>query len=146
MTCPEHDDLSAYMDGVLAPAEGARLASHLANCPICRGYLNQLDALRHSLQALPSPALGFDLAARLEGRLNAAPSRRRPARPFWADWVPAGLSAAVALAAGVWLGSLLIGGGVSVLPAMATMRAFDPVPPGGLCAAPELCRVSKGLQ
>ena len=149
MTCPRHDDLSAYMDDMLTPGERERLAGHLPSCPICRGRLDELRALRQGLGELPSPKLGFELAARLEERLRAAPPRRRPASPFgagWSGWAPGSLSAVLALASGVWLGGLLIGGAVSATPAAITMRVFDPVPPGGLCAAPELCRVSKGLQ
>lgn len=146
MTCPEHDDLSAYLDGVLAPAESARLASHLAACPVCRGDLGRLEALRRSLQALPPLTPGFDLAARLEGRWNMTPRPARAWRPRWIAWVPGSVSAALALVAGVWLGSLLFGAGIGAPAGMATMRAFDPVPPGGLCAASELCKVSKGLR
>lgn len=148
MTCPRHDDLSAYMDDMLTPGERELLAGHVSTCPLCRGRLDQLSVLRQSLRELPSPALGFDLAARLEERLRAAPARRRPVFPFlagWSNWAPGGLSAVVALASGVWLGGLLIGGAGSAPPAAITMRVFDPVPPGGLCAAPELCRVAKGL-
>lgn len=146
MTCPEHDELSAYMDDMLPPGEGERLASHLPNCPICRQRLGELNALRLSLRELPSPVLGFDLAARLEGRLNAAHSRKQPARPSWFVWAPGGLLAMMGLAAGVWLGSLLIGGAAGMPSSTLTLRVFDPVPPGGLCAVPELCRVTKGSQ
>ncbi len=146
MTCPKHDDLSAYLDGMLPPGESARLASHVPHCPACRQYVDQLQALQQSLRQLPSPALGFDLAARLEGRLHAPPSRRQPSRPFWAGWAPAGMGAMASLVVGVWLGGLLVGGAVSAPPAALTMRVFDPAPPGGLCAAAELCRLSKGMR
>ena len=147
MTCPEHDNLSAYADNMMTPGAHARFAAHLLDCPICRHRLDELQALRQDLRALPSPALGFDLAARLEGRLRAGPAPRRPARSFWSGWAPTGLGAAVALASGAWLGGLLIGGGATASAPPATMvRVFDPVPPGGLCAAPELCRLSRGMQ
>lgn len=146
MTCPRHDDLSAYMDDMLTPGERGQLAGHVSICPLCQGRLDQLSVLGQSLRELQSPALGFDLSARLEERLRATSVRSRPSRRFWSDWAPGGLSAAVALASGVWLGGLLIGGAVSAPPSAISMRVFDPVPPGGLCAAPELCRVAKGLQ
>lgn len=147
MTCLTHDDLSAYADNMMMHGERERLAGHLPGCPVCRRRLDALNALRQSLRELPSPVLGFDLAARLEDRLRARPVRRRPpARSFWPDWgSPAGLAVA-ALASGVWLGGLLIGGGAVSAPPAAMARVFDPVPPGGLCAAAELCRLSKGMQ
>lgn len=145
MTCPRHDDLSAYLDDMLAPRESGRLSGHLPHCPLCRERLAELDATRQVLRELPSPTLGFDLAARLEHRLRAAPSRRRAARSFWAGWALGGLSSAAALTAGIWLGGLLIGAAASAPPAAMTLRVFDPVPPGGLCATAELCRASKGL-
>ena len=61
-------------------------------------------------------------------------------------WMPTGLAAGAALVSGVWLGGLLLGTGAALpaaSPAMA--RVFDPVPPGGLCAAAEICRLPRTL-
>ena len=147
MNCPRTEDLSTYMDQTLPARAQAALQQHLSTCPVCRQQLAALQALRQDLQALPAPTLGFDLAAQLQDRL---PARQRPApRPRrlgwdWSGWMPAGLAAGVALASGMWLGGLLLGGGSAATvqrPALA--RVFDPVPPGGLCAAAELCRPSK---
>lgn len=146
MTCPEHDALSAYADDMLTPGERERLAGHLPSCPVCRSRLEALSVLRLSLRELPSPTLGFDLAARLEERLRTVSAPTRPVRRFWAGWAPGGLSAVAALASGVWLGGLLIGGAAVGAPSAPMLRVFDPVPPGGLCAAPELCRLPKGME
>ena len=89
MPCPRHEELSAYADQMMKPGERARFQKHLNVCPICQQQLEDLQALRQTLHALPSPTLGFDLASQM-------------------------------------------------------VRVFDPVPPGGLCAAAELCRLSKG--
>ena len=149
MTCPRHDELSAYADLAMKPGERARFHAHLQTCPVCQQQLEALQALRQDLRAQPSPALGFDLAAHLEGRLQRQPPPRRRAWPaLWggAGWVPTGLAAGVALVSGVWLGGLLLGGGTATSVPRATMvRVFDPVPPGGLCAAAELCRLPKGM-
>jgi len=149
MTCPRHEELSAYADQAMEPLERARLLQHLQTCPLCQQQLENLQALRQSLRALPSPVLGFDLASRLEGRLRRPPPpswRRWPALWAGARWMPTGLTAGLALLSGVWLGGLLLGGGTTAVATPVTLaRVFDPVPPGGLCAAAELCRLSKGM-
>ena len=149
MTCPRHNELSAYADQAMKPGERARFHQHLQTCPLCQQQLADLLALGQSLRALPSPTLGFDLASRLEGRLQRPPQRRpRPWQALWggSSWMPTGLAAGVALASGVWLGGLLLVGGTSAAIPSATMaRVFDPIPPCGLCAAAELCRLSKGM-
>lgn len=146
MHCPQHHKLSAYLDSAMAARERARFAIHLQNCPLCRHQLEALAALRQDLRDLPAPVLGFDLAARLQDRIRSGAVQRRPARSFWFAWGPAGLAAAASLACGVWLGALLTGGTAASAPPAALVRVFDPVPPGGLCAATELCRLSKGMQ
>ena len=149
MTCPRHDELSAYADQAMKPGERARFQQHLQTCPICQQQFEDLQALRQSLRALPSPTLGFDLASRLEDRLRRQPQRRHRAWPALlggSGWMSTGLTAGLALASGVWLGGLLLGGGTTAIATPASMvRVFDPVPPGGLCAAAELCRLSKGM-
>lgn len=146
MTCPRTEDLSAYADQALPARRQAALRQHLLACPVCRQQLDALQALRRELHALPSPTLGFDLAAQLQDRLpRRAP---RPRRTGWslAGWLPAGLATGAALVSGLWLGGLLLGTGAAVpaaSPAMA--RVFDPVPPGGLCAAAEICRLPRTL-
>lgn len=149
MTCPRHNELSAYADQAMKPGERARFNQHLQTCPICQQQLEDLQALRQDMHALPSPTLGFDLASRLEGRLQREPQRRHWSWPaLWggSGWMPTGLAAGVALVSGVWLGGLLLGGSTTTAVPRATMvRVFDPVPPGGLCAAAELCRLSKGM-
>ena len=150
MTCPRHEELSAYADEAMKPRERARFDQHLQTCPLCQQQLEDLQALRQSLRALPSPALGFDLASRLQDRLRRPPPpRQRPWRALWSgsSLMPTGLTAGLALVSGVWLGGLLLGsGGATTVAAPVSMvRVFDPVPPGGLCAAAELCRLSKGM-
>ncbi|MGP1691234.1 MAG: anti-sigma factor family protein [Giesbergeria sp.] len=148
MPCPRHEALSAYADHMMKPGERARFQQHLNVCPICEQQLENIQALRQTLHALPSPTLRFDLASRLEGKLQRKPERRhRPWSALWggSGWMPTGLTAGVALVSGVWLGGLLLGGSTGAVAAPVQMvRVFDPVPPGGLCAAAELCRFSKG--
>ena len=150
MTCPRTEDLSAFADQALPARRQAALRRHLLACPVCRQQLDALQALRRQLHALPSPTLGFDLAAQLQDRLpRRAP---RPRRAGWSlpGWMPTGLAAGAALVCGLWLGGLLLGTGAAIPPTFAAAdpamaRVFDPVPPGGLCAATEICRLPRNL-
>lgn len=139
MNCPDFDDLSAYVDGELAPAQHLRLAVHLLGCKQCRATRARIGAIHRQLHSMPSPALGYDLAE----RLNWPRPTRKPPRSYRPLWMPAGFSLA-AVAVGFWLGASLVAGAVAE-PRMQVVRVFDPVPPGGLCASPELCGISKGM-
>ena len=147
MTCPRTEDLSAFADQALPARRQAALRRHLLACPVCRQQLDALQALRRQLHALPSPTLGFDLAAQLQDRLpRRAP---RPRRAGWSlpGWMPTGLAAGAALVCGLWLGGLLLGTGASIPAASHAMaRVIDPVPHVGLCAAAEICRLPRTLQ
>ncbi len=150
MTCPRIEDLSAFVDHALPARRQATLQRHLRACLICGQQLQALKALRQQLHALPSPTLGFDLAAQLHDRLPRRAARPRRAGWSLLGWMPTGLAAGAALVSGLWLGGLLLGTGAAIPttfaaadPAMA--RVFDPVPPGGLCAATEICRLPRNL-
>lgn len=153
MTCPRTQDLSALIDHALPTRREAALQRHLGTCPVCRVQRDALQAQRLQLRNLPAPTLGFDLAAQLQDRLPRRPPRDTPGGlsriPHWlanglSHWLPAGLAASAALVSGVWLGGLLLStGGVVGSPAPALARVFDPIPPGGLCAAAEICRLPR---
>ena len=159
MTCPPTDDLSAYLDDALSPAEREQVSKHLLHCPLCQKQLQTFTGLQQALRALPTPALDFDLAATLHDRLHAHPNTRKPASRLardssgwlsgWLGWfggAPGGVAAGLALAVGLWLGGgLLPAAAVGQATDMTSVRVFDPVPPGGLCAAPELCRMTRTL-
>ncbi|MDO8650916.1 MAG: zf-HC2 domain-containing protein [Undibacterium sp.] len=146
MHCPKHNKLSLYLDLSMTDQERDRFALHLQNCPICQHQLEALKGLKQDLRDLPSPVLGFDLAARLQDKIRNETVPRRPARSFWVGWGATGLTTAASLACGVWLGALLTDATVASTSPLTVARVFDPVPPGGLCAAAELCRLSKGIQ
>ena len=154
MTCPHPHphphQLSAYADHEMPPAETAQLHGHLQNCLACQQQLDAITALSQRLRALPSPALGFDLAGQWDERLRSAaqPLHRPPHRLWahWRGWMPTGLAAGLALASGVWLGGLWLGAGMAVSPTNSVVRVFGPVRPGGLWAACEICRLSQGMR
>ncbi len=146
MPCPQYNKISTYLDQAMAVLERAQFATHVETCPLCQHQLEAMAAMQQNLRDLPSPVLGFDLAARLQDRIGSSAVQRQPARSFWFAWAPGGLTAAASLACGIWLGALLTGGAVSSAPPTVMVRVFDSVPPGGLCAATELCRLSRGMQ
>lgn len=100
----EHEEniwLSSYLDEQLDAAERGRIDKHLADCPSCR---EELACLRHFKQVLagaPRRAMPPELISAIEDGLR---------RPWWSVrtapryFVPAGALAALALAAGLWLG------------------------------------------
>ena len=144
MPCPKTEALSAFIDGQTHSRARAELARHLGGCPLCQHEWQALQALRQALQTLPSLDPGVDLVAHSSRRW---PTRSR--RRGWAlalDWLPASLGAAAALATGVWLGGLLSAGALMAAPSVDAARALDPVAPGGLCAAAELCRPARSLR
>lgn len=104
------EDLTALLDGALAPARRAEVEAHLAACPACRVERDRLAAALGTLEALPrppEPSPGFE--ARFRARLArelAGPPRlaERLAALRWRRAAPlAGALAAAAVAAVVVL-------------------------------------------
>lgn len=85
--------LSAYLDGELTPAEMAGVRAHLAECDACRAELEELRAGKDLLGRLRAmePPRGFE--ASLLARVS------QPSRRSWFAWPrPAMALAAVSLA------------------------------------------------
>lgn len=59
------DLLSAYLDGELSPAGVEQVGGHLAICRPCRSELQELDAARTAVRALPRLESGLTPAATL---------------------------------------------------------------------------------
>lgn len=64
-----HAELSAYIDGALAPAAQAAVRGHLDTCALCRAHVAQLRATVALVQSLADPVP----SRRLVPRLVAAP-------------------------------------------------------------------------
>lgn len=71
-------DLSAYLDGELAPADRTRVEAHLGSCDRCRARLGELRSTASLMAALPSPRPARSLVPRVVERLNWL----RPLRSF----------------------------------------------------------------
>ena len=145
--CTRIIDLSAYLDEQLGERARARMQAHLATCPACATTLASLRALRVDLQALSGPALGFDLASVIEGRLAALPRpAHRTRHRSWRQLLPVGIGAAASVSFGLFMGlSLTAGSALQAAPAASMMAVFDPVAPGSLCAA-NTCRLESPVK
>jgi anti-sigma factor RsiW len=132
------------MDDELGAADRAALDAHVSGCPICAGMLVELRKLRIHFAALPELAIGTDLAPLVDQRIaapaRAAKPRGRPPRVRWWQIALAAPGAAFALAAGAYLGSvLMLGAGIAAEPEALQMAAFSATPPGALCPTPLAC-------
>jgi anti-sigma factor RsiW len=91
MRHPE-DELTAYLDGALAPAERTFVEAHLAGCARCRAARDRLAAtlalLRRLPPAAPSPRFEQRFFARLAADRPAPASR--PGVRAWLKWRFAG--------------------------------------------------------
>jgi predicted anti-sigma-YlaC factor YlaD len=76
---PEYrqEQLSAALDGMLAPEEQAALDAHLAGCETCTRELTELRQVRMLLRAIPEPALPRSFLLPTEGELVAPRSATR---------------------------------------------------------------------
>jgi anti-sigma factor RsiW len=66
------EQLSAALDGMLAPEEQAALDAHLAGCETCTRELEDLRQVRAQLRAMPEPTLPRSFLLPFEGELAAS--------------------------------------------------------------------------
>jgi anti-sigma factor RsiW len=141
--CPRTEQLSALVDGELPVRPRREIESHAAVCPACGAMLRDLTELRLALRPLSEAPPGVDVTPLIEPHLASRGGRRhvQPRAPWWQVWqlLPPGLAAAVVLAAGAYLGALLVGGAAVSATQSTTMAVFDPIPPGGICAGVQSC-------
>jgi len=83
--CPDETQLAAFVDGGLAPPEGARVAAHAAGCDYCAG---QIGALARMAEAAPPSEVPPALVARAR---SLAPASADPLGWRW------GMAAAAAM-------------------------------------------------
>ncbi len=87
--------LSAYLDGELAPDEMAEVRRHLTDCQECQQELDGLRLVKTTLARLKQPELPAGFAAGVWARIEQ-PEARRWAGPF--AWLQRPALAAVAVA------------------------------------------------
>ena len=71
-----HAELSAHIDGALAPAAQAAVEGHVAACAVCRAHVAELRATVALVHALPDPVP----SRRLVPRLTTGPAWLAPLR------------------------------------------------------------------
>jgi anti-sigma factor RsiW len=72
--------LSAYLDGELAPDEAVQVREHLDGCPSCRGELDELRGTKRVLGRLRPIDVPPDLDAAILARIDREPHRS------WLGW------------------------------------------------------------
>lgn len=66
MDCRELvESITAYLEGILPDADRRRFENHLANCPYCTEYLEQMRQTIARLGTLDETALSYDARERL---------------------------------------------------------------------------------
>jgi len=95
------EDLSAWLDGQLPPAEAERVERLVADAPAWQRAARQLRAAEAALEAYQAPTPAADLPERILRGVAAAERRRR--RWVWAGRVAAPLAAAAAILLAVLL-------------------------------------------
>jgi anti-sigma factor RsiW len=137
--------LSAYQDGELKPQEREEISRHLQTCPYCREQYEELDRIWKRLGGLEQVSPGPWFYRHVVRKINEnrqpglLPSLRHAYQAMGALAV-ASMLLIIGLAAGNYLGSDLArrelspsqsaSAGVSESPFLASMKVFDPAPPG----------------
>ncbi len=152
-TCETYEAwLSALLDGELDPKYQAELMDHLASCPACRQYFDDLMEIQDALSTLDDRAPeGFaqsvmDAVARTPqegGAVSEAKRRRTPAAARWRRWAAMAACLALVAAAGLWASEHLGGYGASVADKAvnyaAAPRSGEPAP--GVAMPQEKCGI-----
>jgi anti-sigma factor RsiW len=77
MNCRELvESITDYLEGQLPVAETQRLEEHLAECPGCRTYLEQMRGLIHAAGKLEEREISTEAKAKLLGIFRDLRNRR----------------------------------------------------------------------
>jgi len=103
--CDKYIELiSAALDGACSPAERTELEAHLAACPQCKAFYDDLKTIHDTLSTLPAMDPPADLKDRVMAAIEAdnvvpLPVKKKPIP--WRRW-GATAAAALLVAIGVW--------------------------------------------
>ena len=136
-------ELSAYLDGALAPEPRARVELHMSSCSDCRAELDSLRHMKLALAAAPRRNMPADLAFALERRFAGEDVPAGRARWYAAIvkpvvWAPAGTLALAGLAVSLWLRSAATLDEIPLEPLLAAHARYSAealVPEGNLVAS-----------
>ncbi len=125
MSCEKYEPMiSAFLDGELSEEERVDVAAHLAACPGCQRYFDDLVAIHDALEQEEVP-VPEDFAESVMARVRETPQeeRRVIAFPHWKRW--AALAACCAIAAlGLW--TVQTGSAKTARQTMAARSAPEP--------------------
>ncbi len=124
----EREQLSAYLDDQLDPAERAALEIHLSDCPACQAELADLRALRSMLRAMAAPALPRSFLLPEDGPVPVPLAARRRQSPASMRSQGRGSRAAE------WVGALVATLGLALL--LASAIAGHGTTPASTTSAP----------
>lgn len=133
-TDPREDrdlELALFVGGDMTADEAARTLAHLAACPACRAFVEELRESQGMLAALAGEPLDPEALARIRRavRRRIEAEGRRPVRaPAWALALAAGLVLAV-VGAAIWLRGIAPGGtGLRAVPRERVVEARPTAP------------------
>jgi anti-sigma factor RsiW len=97
MSCKLQEELTAYVDGELSPAETSAVRLHLGTCADCRATEALLRRTVQTLEALPAfePSLGLRRTVLNRVEAVPAPFRQRLGRSLLVPWAAGLLTAGV---------------------------------------------------
>ena len=103
--CEEYEALiSDFLDGELSAEDRAEVAEHLASCPACQQYFDDLVAMHDAFDQIGEVPVPEDFGARVMARVRETPqtgTKKIISFPHWKRW--AALAACCAIAAlGLW--------------------------------------------
>lgn len=104
-TCEEYESLiSDFLDGELSAEDRAEVAEHLASCPACQQYFDDLVAMHDAFDQIEEVPVPDGFAEQIMARVRETPqTEEKKVIPFphWRRW--AALAACCAIAAlGLW--------------------------------------------
>jgi hypothetical protein len=118
--------LDLYVDGELSPEDMARVRDHLAGCPACQRYVDDVLAIRAAFPAVEDTDVPEGFAAGVLEAVSAAPQNPAPAKKHQsAVWARVLLPLAACCAIAVLLWGPAFSGGFASSENTTSSAAYD---------------------